>query len=255
MTRRQCEEQSHEEQSHEEQSQEEQGSDVQARAARWAALLCIALLLGSPASASYRAFFSADTALADLPEGVSQVALYVESSASPSTAGTRCVNGNGGEICGWSVDIEATGGLDFVTFAPADPAGTLYNLAPKRLRANGGFGGEGRHGAIHIGDVTLERSGDGMLRAFRGGDAPAGGVIAADGGLESLLVATTLVPEPGLAGLWLAGLTTLGALIARRRQRAGRPGAAPRDLRMTCHSEWAALRPLGPLSSRAGKRI
>jgi hypothetical protein len=79
---------------------------------------------------------AAGSAPALTPDGaVATLDLCIRNNSSAATAaGTVCVDGDGAEICGWSLTLQAVEGAEFAAFTPGD--GVLAQTTGKMLRVN-----------------------------------------------------------------------------------------------------------------------
>lgn len=153
-----------------------------------------------------------------LPEGTSTIDLFISSGTTASSSGTPCVDGNGDELCAWSLRIEGKGEVSIESFTPDVPSETVWNLQPNVLRANGGDRLNGRLGPERIGALTLNLTGYGAIEVVQGEGSMA---VGADLGLEEIPNSVIAVPEPGRTSMLVAGVAFL-YLAGRRRRHAGR---------------------------------
>ena len=94
-----------------------------------ARLLVIAGLVGfvfepGVALAAIEVYADAPGSTLSLPVGASSVAVFISAGSTASSSGTPCIDGNGDELCGWSVRLEGTGGVALTGFTPGDPGKT-----------------------------------------------------------------------------------------------------------------------------------
>ncbi len=102
-------------------------------------------------------------------------------------------NGNGNELCAWSLRVRATGGASLVAFDPGDPGSTLWGLRPDELRVNGGDPTNGQLTPEKVGTLTVNVESEGAIELVGGGGSTA---VLADLGLEPLAQTVIAVPEP-----------------------------------------------------------
>jgi hypothetical protein len=174
------------------------------------------LLMASPSLAEFRVHAGSPDSPISISEGSSTIELFVAAGTNASADGSACLNGNGGELCAWRIDLEAVGDIQLTGFDPAVPAKTIWNLEGNRLRANGGDSTNGTLDDDAIGTLTVDRSGSGMIR-FTSTASNVG--VAANLELVPLGGRVVAVPEPtAFVGL-VSGL--LGLLILDRRRNRG----------------------------------
>ena len=120
-----------------------------------------------------------------------------------SDAGTEpCNDGNGRELCGYSVTIDAAGsGTVIRDFDPEPGVEWFLSGGNKRLSANGTFSLTGRSGPVRVGELTVSSSEPVGVVMVMGGQA-----VVADLSIENLpmvTIANTPVPEPTGIAVWL----------------------------------------------------
>ncbi len=138
-------------------------------------------------------------------------------SAAASTSGTPCTTGNGDEICGFDVQLVATGNVTLVSFQEETGNSGLSieaQLTPTGLRVNG-LDTASPSGLTRIGRLTVNAQ-------TLGGEVRAAGIEAVGAALqvESIqadLIALSPVPEPGESLLLASGLAGLAGLTRFRR--------------------------------------
>ncbi len=138
--------------------------------------------------------------------------LYLDVGSFATTSGIACNDGDGREVCGYAVVIDAVGGALFVDFVP-EP-NVIHRLIPTQLRANGTFSLNPALGPVRLGELKVASSQPGGEVMVMGGEA----VLAAlqvESVAQSIL-ATTPAPEPGTGALLIGGTLTLCALGRRR---------------------------------------
>lgn len=175
------------------------------------AAVAVALVAAAPSSADFRVSVVGSMGTMEIPPGVSEVTVAVLGNSTTTTVGVPCVSGNGDEVCGWGIDLEASGALSMLEFVPAEPGSTIWNLESQRLRANGGLGGAGQIGSVDIGILRLERSGDAVVIA-----GEAGRIVSAAGESVALESGIVAVPEPGFSQMLACAFLSLLGLRAWR---------------------------------------
>jgi hypothetical protein len=176
------------------------------------------LLTASPCLAEFRVHAGSPDSPILIPEGSSAIELFVAAGADASADGTACLDGDGGELCAWKIDLEAVGDVQLTGFDPAAPGKTIWNLEGNRLRANGGDSANGTLDDAAIGILTVDRSGNGMIR-FTSTASNVG--VAADLELVPLGGSVVAVPEPLAGPALMTGLMFLALLSFARAPRNG----------------------------------
>jgi hypothetical protein len=184
--------------------------------ARTAIVLAAAILAGQAMAAPPTIFHSPnDDGISGgspgvIEPGVSQmVHLYLQGGVNATSIGEACNDGDGEEVCGFDLLLEAQGGPSFSNFVPV--VGTVWALDPSSLRFNGGDFADGTLGAVKLGDLIFDAQlGDSI-------DLAEGQTADAALGLVDLTPSTLLiVPEPSRHLLLLSGLTALVVLYRHR---------------------------------------
>jgi hypothetical protein len=189
-------------------------------AARCAAIvLATALLVGRAFAAPPTIFHSPNNdgisggSPGVIEPGTSQmVHLYLQGGVNATSIGEACNDGNGEEVCGFDLLLEAQGGPSFSNFVPVGD--TVWALDPSSLRFNGGNFVSGTLGTVKLGDLIVNAQlGDSI-------DFAEGQTADAALGLVDLTPSTLLiVPEPSRHLLLFSGLTALLGLYRRRQGR------------------------------------
>lgn len=137
--------------------------------------------------------------------------LYIDVPGTPTSIGSVCVNGDGSEICGYDLIIEATGGVEFVAFTPA--SGIVGTSSQTRLRLNALHATTGLLGTSFVGSLEINTEGvqNGGVRLR---DSEAIGAALWELPLAERSIAW--VPEPTGGSLLAAGLVALVGLARRR---------------------------------------
>ncbi len=187
---------------------------VDARVGALAAALAL-LVASSPAGAQIAVFHSPNDDGVDPggtisipPSASATLHLYIDNPGTGTATGTVCEDGDGNELCGFDLTLEALGGIQFLTFS--EVADTAHSLTSTRMRLNVVEAISGVSGPIHIGDLTIDAS-VGTTVDLSGAealDAALGSVPIADKSLIS-------VPDAGFLPLLGSGLSML--LGIRRR--------------------------------------
>jgi hypothetical protein len=184
--------------------------------ARTAIVLAAAILAGQAMAAPPTIFHSPnDDGISGgspgvIEPGVSQmVHLYLQGGVNATSIGEACNDGDGEEVCGFDLLLEAQGGPSFSNFVPV--GNTVWALDPSSLRFNGGDFADGTLGAVKLGDLIFDAQlGDSI-------DLAEGQTADAALGLVDLTPSTLLiVPEPSRHLLLLSGLTALVVLYRHR---------------------------------------
>jgi len=141
--------------------------------------------------------------------------LYIAGGDETSEQGEVCLEGKGGELCGWNLLVEPEGGASLVSFAPDEEADIVHQLTPTTLRANGLDIVAPEPGPVRIGVLRVNAVGqEGSVRIR--------GVEAVGAALQVLPIPESVVvrvPEPSAWPCGLAALLVLSRL--RRRQPEG----------------------------------
>jgi len=87
------------------------------------------------------------------PNSPATLHLYIDGGLTASTGGT-CSSGTGDEICGYDIDMNATGGLTLSTFTPRP--GVESYLTSTTLGIVGGDPWRGTLGPVKIGDLDVQ---------------------------------------------------------------------------------------------------
>lgn len=148
-----------------------------------------------------------------LPIGPSEsLFLYLDAGNQGSQSGIACNDGDGRELCGYDVKVDAVGGANFVDFIPE--SGVVHLLTPTQLRANGLFATAPILGPVRIGELKVALTDEASEVVVTGGQV----VLSA---LQIETIAQSVIadaPEPGfVSGL---GWAILGMAAAARRRRA-----------------------------------
>jgi hypothetical protein len=147
--------------------------------------------------------------------------LYADTAGSnPTTSGTACEDGDGNEICGWHVTVQAGPNAELLSFTPAP--GVYYNLSTSQvvdeLTATAvSVVSPPSVAPVWVGDLLVQSTDPTLPSQV---DVTGVHVVTADLSAQPVAVATLAilpVPEPGqLAGL-LAGCSLLFCLRPRAR--------------------------------------
>lgn len=149
----------------------------------------------------------------DLPIGPSEpLFLYLDVGSDPTAIGIPCSDGDGRELCGYEVIVDAIGGASFVDFIPDQ--NVVHLLTPSQLNANGLFALNPSLGPIRIGELRVASSGPGSEVMIMGGEAVLSGLQIET--IAMSVVANTPVPEPGLGVGVLLGAFALTAVAGGR---------------------------------------
>lgn len=143
--------------------------------------------------------------------------LYADTAGNALTStGTACEDGDGDEICGWHVSLEAGPGAELLAFTPAP--GTHYSLTSTALSAAGVDAITPATAPVWVGDLQVQST-DPMSSS----SIDATGVHVVTAGLRAepvahTSIATIPVPEPGVVIGLGSGIVLLGALRRSRRR-------------------------------------
>lgn len=153
--------------------------------------------------------------------GLHTLRLYLATGAAASLLGEQiCVDGSGDELCGVQLDVEASGGIDIVSFTadPALAAELVWNqVDAKTLRINRVTATSGADfGTLRLGELVVENLAPGVV-ALRSSSV----AVLADLSKLAPTGSPIAVPEPGRWTLLLPALALL-ALEQRRRRRSSR---------------------------------
>ncbi len=145
--------------------------------------------------------------------GTSQVVhLYLQGGVNATSIGEACNDGNGEEVCGFDLLLEAQSGVSFSSFVP--DVDTVWALDPSSFRFNGGDFASGTLGPVKLGDLVVDAQLGGSI------DLATGQTADSALGLVDLTPSTlVIVPEPSRHLLLSAGMTALLALYRRRQGR------------------------------------
>jgi hypothetical protein len=146
--------------------------------------------------------------------GIRSVFLYVDGGAASSSLGTPCDDGEGDEVCGYSITLTGLGGLTISAFNADSGADLLVNQSAGTIVINGLDPVAPVAGPVRIGELQVNAVSGGAV------ELSSGEVVGADLGSEVLASGTIVsVPEPsGLLAL-ASGSALLGALARRRASR------------------------------------
>lgn len=144
--------------------------------------------------------------------------LWLDAGFAASPPGTACDNGDGREICGYEVVIDALGSAFFVDFIPQ--SNVVHRLTPNQLQVNGIFALNPTVGAVRIGELKVANGGVSGAVVVMGGE-----VVLAALQVEMVSQSTVAtVPEPfGWVPL-MAGMALLAGLQDRRARSRRRRG-------------------------------
>jgi hypothetical protein len=138
--------------------------------------------------------------------------LYLDAGAIASQNGVPCNDGDGREVCGYDIQVEALGTTFFVDFVPE--ANVVYNLTPTKVKINGLFSLNPALGAIRIGELKAGSHNDGAVMMTTGKVVLAGLQVES---VPQQMVAS--VPEPIGTLPLMTGIAFLIGLDGRRRSR------------------------------------
>lgn len=141
--------------------------------------------------------------------------LYLDTGAIASANGVPCSDGNGRELCGYEVIVDALGGAFFVDFIPSN--GVVHRLTPTQLETNGIFGTNPQLGPVRIGELKVASSQPGGEVMVMFGQAILAGLQTET--IPQAIVAVTPVPEPAVALQLVPGALLLAGLARARRNR------------------------------------
>ena len=150
----------------------------------------------------------------DLPVSTGEpLNLYLDAGVLASQSGTACNDGNGREVCGYEIVVDALGSAYFTNFRP-EP-NVVYKLTSGRANINGLFSLNPALGAVKIGELTTASSDENGAVMMTGGTV----VLAAlqDESVPQIMLAQ--VPEPIGSLPLIAGVALLAGLGRRRRRR------------------------------------
>jgi hypothetical protein len=132
--------------------------------------------------------------------------LYIDNPGAATATGTVCEDGDGNELCGYDLTLEALGGFEFTGFN--EVANTSYSLTDHRVRLNVVEAIDGISGPAYIGDLIVTAISGTTVDLSRG--------QALDASLSLIDIAPrsliSLVPEAGFLPLLGSGLLLLLAL-------------------------------------------
>lgn len=149
----------------------------------------------------------------DLPVSTGEpLNLYLDAGALSSQSGTACNDGNGREVCGYDIEVDALGSAYFTNFLPQP--NVVFTLTSKKAKINGIFSLSPALGAVKIGQLTAASSDENGAVMMTGGTV----VLAALQGESVPQTMLAQVPEPIGTLPLVAGVAFLAGL-GRRRQR------------------------------------
>jgi hypothetical protein len=154
---------------------------------------------------------------ATLPVGPgSSLFLYLDAGSLASQGGTTaCSDGDGREICGYEIVVDALGSASFVDFLQEQ--GVVYGLTPTQAQINGIFSLNPALGAVRIGELKVASSDEDGAVLMKGGT-----VVLAALQVETVpQVMLATVPEPIGTLPLLAGIMLMSALGRRRARTSG----------------------------------
>ena len=158
----------------------------------------------------------------DLPLSTGEpLNLYLDAGALASQSGTACNDGDGREVCGYDIDIDALGSAYFTNFVPGP--NVVSTVTPSKAKINGIFSLNPALGAVKIGQLSAASSDENGAVMMPGGTV----VLAAlqSESVPQLFLAQ--VPEPLGSLPMIAGVALLAGLSRRRwRQRSRSPNGA-----------------------------
>ena len=145
--------------------------------------------------------------------------LWYRPGATSTAVGTACLDGDGDEICGITMEIQATGALSLDDFTENVASDLVYNFSPpstlKINRLNGTVGDDA--------DVPIRLGSLDIIAGIGTGNIAVATTSEATGAsLQTLSVVdngTIAVPEPGVLLGLLVGVSALGFAARRRRSR------------------------------------
>lgn len=155
--------------------------------------------------------------------------LYFSPGANPTTTGEICLDGDGDEVCGITIVLQASGDVTFSSFTEEVTSDLVVNFSPpSSLTINRLNGTSGDAVAVRLGSLDVNVG-------TTGGDIGVATTSEAVGAaLQTLAVAdngTLAAPEPRLIGSIVAGVTMLAAAGRyRRNRREGGPVHVPEEL-------------------------
>ena len=195
-------------------------------------------LISQPATAELRVYVDSPGIPRALPLGTTAFDLFVSNGTSPTTSGSPCLNGNGDELCAWSVKLQASGGVQLVAFTPAALSGTVWRLEPTDIRANGISAISGKLGAEKIGTLHVGVTDVGAIQVVA--DSISTGV-SADLQVRQIAATVVALPEPGV----IPGLAACGLFLAALARRSSSAKTADERLavsprRDTPTSTWSS---------------
>jgi hypothetical protein len=157
----------------------------------------------------------------DLPLSTGEpLKLYLDAGALPSDSGDACNDGNGREVCGYDIDIDALGSAYFTNFLP-EP-NVVFTLTSKKAKINGIFSLSPGLGSVKIGQLTAASSDENGAVMLTGGTI----VLAALQSESMPQMFLAQVPEPLGSLPLIAGGVLLAGLSRRRRERSRSPNGA-----------------------------
>ncbi|MEZ4334130.1 MAG: thrombospondin type 3 repeat-containing protein [Myxococcota bacterium] len=198
----------------------------------------------------------ANPGVAALVDGSQTLELYLEIGAVSTNTVNRevCVDGEGDELCGFTLVLEATGGVSLVEFCPTNlcASGLVHHLDPATgvLRINRlGPAIDQAQTPFYVGRVVVDATGvGGELRVAAESQAVSARLQAL--GVRDAGPLAIYLPEPGV-GLGLAG--GLGLLFGTRRaRRACDRGPCRSARRHRVHAARSPARAGGRSGRRAG---
>lgn len=137
--------------------------------------------------------------------------LYIDNPGDETLTGSVCEDGDGSELCGYDLTLEALGGIQLTSFS--EVADTTFSLTQARLRLNAVEAIDGVVGPIHVGDLLINAS-TGTTVNLTAGSALDASLTLVPIAPRSLIS----VPEPGFLTLLGGGLLALTVLGRRRRR-------------------------------------
>ena len=164
-------------------------------------------------------------AISALPIGpFESLFLYLDTGSAISQNGTPCDDGDGREVCGYEVVIDALGTAFFSDFLP-EPGVVFKRTGNNHYEINGLFALNPASGAVRIGQfVVVNNAVDGSVMAM------GGQVVLAALQVESISQSLLAAPEPGG---WLPLMAGAVFLLGLQHRRWGR------RVQTDCASEFA----------------
>jgi hypothetical protein len=146
--------------------------------------------------------------------------LYLDAGSLASQSGVACNDGDGREVCGYDIEVDALGSVYFTNFLPGP--NVVFTVTSSKAKINGLFSLNPVLGAVKIGQLTAASSDENGAVMMTGGTI----VLAALQEEAAAQMMLAQVPEPVGSLPLIAGVALLAGLSRRRRERSRSPNGA-----------------------------